>query len=827
MSDVLVWWLVVEVVGLAALPIAFRLFGSLPDRGYAFAKPLGIFLTSYSLWILAMLGIVRNTGGTLVLIVAALVAASWWLAMRRPTPVAEAKTRRVVARPDKTRPAPKRQVIAEQGERPEILTWLRANVRLVAAEEALFLGGLVLWAIFKAYNPEITATEKPMEIAFLNGILRSEQFPPLDPWLSGFAISYYYLGYVMMACLTRLSGITPSVAFNLMLVLSFALTLTGAFSVVYNLLSSRQPAARPALPIAGGLLGSFFVALMGNLEGFLEFFYIRGLGSPAFWRFISIDGLDQPYVAPSWYPTTNWWWWKASRVIGTKGPIGDYTINEFPFFSFMLGDNHPHVLALPYVLMALALALTMLLAPQRNFLRGLREGRWLDLAGAWFLPALMLGGLFFLNSWDFPTYTMIAVLAYGLRVFRDRQTLDRDALAEMGLFALPVGIIGIVLYLPFYVSFQSQAGGFNLVRVRTQLHHFLIIFGPFLFITSGLVAVKLREWRALSERDRQPARPWIIPLLVIGIGAGAILVAMHIWQAVTTLLLTSLLSGVIVSLLLLLVILLTLFALVANVRGDIPDLFVLVLMMVGCLVILGPEWGHIEDGFGGSLARMNTVFKFHYQAWILLALSAAYAALRVASSQAGKVSLALSPLRLGYVACMFLLVLACCFYPVMAFYTKANMFQGMPTLDGLAYMERYHPDEYSAIQWLNQNVKGTPVIVEAIGGSFTEYARVSAHTGLPAVQGWGGHEVQWRGNARGWEEREGDVDRIYSTTDVNTAKTLLKKYGVTYVYVGRLERETRGSDGQPKYNATALGKFATFMDTVYQQGTTSIYRVRE
>ena len=167
------------------------------------------------------------------------------------------------------------------------------------------------------------------------------------------------------------------------------------------------------------------------------------------------------------------------------------------------------------------------------------------------------------------------------------------------------------------------------------------------------------------------------------------------------------------------------------------------------------------------------------------------------------------------------------FYPVMAFYTKANGFRGTPTLDGMAHMKTYALDDYNAIQWLNRNVKGAPVIVEAIGGEYSEYARVSTHTGLPAVQGWGGHEVQWRGNAKGWEARESDVNRIYATTDVNEARNLLRKYSVQYVYVGRLERETRGADGNPKYSATALGKFATFMDTVYQQGNVAIYRMRD
>ncbi len=847
MADVLIWWLVVEILGLAALPVAWRLFGSLRDRGYAFAKPLGIFLTAYILWILAIFGIVKNSRETVMFIVLALAAGAWWWVTRRPAPSADGaqtqpvvKARRVSAASGKGQAkkshAAKRDVAA-----PEILQWLRTHLRIIVIEEAIFLIGVIVWAFFKSHNPEIIATEKPMELAFLNGILRSDQFPPLDPWLSGFSISYYYMGYLMMAVLTRLSGVAATVAFNLTLVLNFALTLTGAFSIVYNLVARRGAAqSETVIPsdgaprqaslhvpaVATGLLASFFVVIMGNLEGFLEFFYARGVGSAAFWNAVGIADLDKPYVSSAWYPTTNWWWWKASRVIGTQGPIGDYTINEFPFFSFMLGDNHPHVLALPYGLMALALALSILLAPRLDLLPLLREKRWMRLAGVWLLPALILVGFFFLNTWDLPMCMLIATLAYALRVYRERDTMDADGIKEIALFVVPVIGLGVLLYLPFFISFQSQASGFGFVRVRTQLHHFLIIFAPFLTIVAGFLAVKVQEWRSVAPAERQATRSFLLPLVVIGVIVAAAMTALQVWTTVTTLLMTAL-GGVLVSLMLLLIMLVALFVLLAQVRGHLSDIFVLILIGVGCVVAIGPEWVHINDTFGGNTVRMNTVFKFLYQAWILLALASAYGLYYVVSQRPAGARLTFSMPRVIYAIAAVVLIIAGTFYPVMAFYTKADEFRGAATLDGMAYLQTSSPDDYAAIQWINKNIKGAPVIIEAVGGQYSEFARISAHTGLPTVLGWGGHEVQWRGNANGWEAREGDVNRIYATTDVNEAKTLLRKYDVTYVFVGRLERDARTADGRAKYDATALGKFATFMDVAYQQGSATLYRVRQ
>src|SRR4030042_1976862 len=209
---------------------------------------------------------------------------------------------------------------------------------------------------WQASLPGSTGGEKFMEIAFQNAILKSEHFPPLDPWLSGFAISYYYFGYVMMALLTRLSGALPGVGFDLYDSLLFALTLLGSFGVVYNLvaytLKSRRktddvtPPEGP--PVAAGVLGGLLVTVLGNLEGGLESLHASGVLPERFWPWIDIPGLAQPPVINSWYPGEVFmWWWRASRVLADKDFAGldivVQPIDEFPFFSFLLGDHHPHV----------------------------------------------------------------------------------------------------------------------------------------------------------------------------------------------------------------------------------------------------------------------------------------------------------------------------------------------------------------------------------------------------------------------------------------------------------------------------------------------------
>ncbi|MCB0232286.1 MAG: hypothetical protein KDH90_24730, partial [Anaerolineae bacterium] len=207
--DILRFWLIIQLFALAALPLAWRWLAPLPSRGYALAKPLGLLLVTYLLWLGASLGFLRNGVGGILLAWAVVLGASLWLG----------------------RTGWQRDVSG----RRQLFDWLRARWVLVVVTEILFLAALIGWTSIRSFSPEITTSggEKFMELAFLNGILRSQQFPPQDPWLSGFAISYYYFGYVMLAVLTRLSGLAASVAFNVGLGTWFALTLTAAFSVAY------------------------------------------------------------------------------------------------------------------------------------------------------------------------------------------------------------------------------------------------------------------------------------------------------------------------------------------------------------------------------------------------------------------------------------------------------------------------------------------------------------------------------------------------------------------------------------------------------------------
>ncbi|MCS7070927.1 MAG: DUF2298 domain-containing protein, partial [Anaerolinea sp.] len=254
---VLSWWALVSAAGLAALPLCWRLLGGLPDRGYTLARAVGVLLVAFTFWLLASLGFLLNTTGSMALAwaIVAGVGLSIWL-------------------------------LTPAHERFDLRGWWRENRPVVIAGEILFIVLLFGWAIVRAHQNGLVATEKPMELAFISATMRSETFPPNDPWLSGYAISYYYFGYVMAAMLSMLSGVPSSIGFNMMISLLFALTGLTAFGVVYNLVRGGAVGAARRAGITVGLLGMVFVVLLGSFQfPLIEIPYQTRIASEAYLDF--------------------------------------------------------------------------------------------------------------------------------------------------------------------------------------------------------------------------------------------------------------------------------------------------------------------------------------------------------------------------------------------------------------------------------------------------------------------------------------------------------------------------------------------------------------
>ena len=248
--------------------------------------------------------------------------------------------------------------------------------------------------------------------------------------------------------------------------------------------------------------------------------------------------------------------------------------------------------------------------------------------------------------------------------------------------------------------------------------------------------------------------------------------------------------------------------------------FVLLCAVAGLVLTLSVEFFYLVDNFG---VRMNTIFKFYFQAWVLMAIASAFGLYWLGRRPtADEGQRRHSGLRTAFQVSFWLLFAAGMVYPVLGNYSRAGQFDHEPTLDGTAYLAESQADDYAATAWLNEHVGDAPTILEAPGSGGSSYVyegRVSALTGLPTLLGWAGHESQWRGSYAVQSEREPDIETMYGdVSDVEGTRALLAEYGVSYVYVGPLERS--------RYDPRALQKFARFMDIAYENEGVTIYRTR-
>jgi YYY domain-containing protein len=861
MLQFFLWYLLITLIGWLTVPLANRLFPALADRGFSLARALGILIWGYVFWLMASLGLIQNDAGGLLLGLVLLAGISGATLFR-------------------------------ENARKGLADWLKSNARLIITVEVVFFLAFAAWTLVRASSPniEVAGGEKTMELAFINAILRSPTFPPHDPWLSGYAISYYYFGYVMAAMFAKLTGTLGAVAHNLMSSLIFALSFIGAYGILYNLLAAwrrhHPRLAKRAPSTSLPLVGPLFLLLVSNLEAFLEVLHGGGVfwnlsskpvPTSAFWSWLGIKDLADAPNHLSWIPDRFIWWWRASRVITDLDLLKNPTevIDEFPAFSYMLGDLHPHVLAMPFGLLAVALALNLFL------------GGWRGETNLWFykLPlrlegllvgALVLGGLAFLNTWDILIGFALLAGAYVLRrVLQAGWTWKR--LEDIFALCIPVGLAAILLYLPFYVGFQSQAGGIlpNLVS-PTRGAQLWVMFAP-LFL--ALFAYLLYLWRS----GRHPVRwrlgfglaagaaiflwlfSWLLafiayklqPAFVGGLISSQCSSSVMLCFSLTTARRLSYIGG----LLTLLALLGPALAFMIPLDEDQPDVpdgdpqyqgeptpFVLMLVFLAAVLVLAPDFVFLRDLF---TSRLNTVFKFYYQAWMLWSLAGAFG-----------VAVLLQELRgswaWGYRVGLALILIITLAFPFLALPNKTNDFQ-IPdflqtlksrqeaggtgalqaaakvwTLDGSVLFSNQYPDDAAAARWLLAAPPG--VVAEAASNdAYSDYGRMAVYSGQPGVLGWWWHEYQWRGNLAQLaspltdlscradftisglpRSRADDLACLYQANTWETAGEVLSQYNIQYVVIGTLERREYRINEQI---------FQEHLTPVFQQGQVAVYSV--
>ena len=809
---VLAWLILVEGIALLALPITLFVFRPLADRGYLFAKALGLLAVCLVVWLLASLQWMAFSRGSIILALLVLTLISGSILVTK---------------------------------RDELVAFVKRRWPVLVIGEALFLVAFFTFLVIRMANPDlwhpIRGGEKPMDFAYLNAVLRSSYMPPYDPWFGGGYLNYYYWGQFIVATLIKATRIDPAVAFNLAVPLFFALTVAGSFSVVYNLAegtrrkiggsgSRSSEAAEGAnadrrvhwSPVLAGVGGVLFVTVLGNLDGAIQLG--RGI-----WRAMF---QHMPFGEFDFYAST--------RMM----PMESQGITEFPFFTFLFADLHAHLLALPFTLLALGLALAIVMTA----VRGMRRRIDWSMNEIVRLAALgvVVGSLRLLNAWDFPTYLIIGLAAVFLAEYFSHGGLGMVMMVNWGLKALFVFAAGYLIFLPFHLNYEIFFNSLESTTHTTDLWRFLAISGLFIFIIGSFFVSASRDWltvvwRVLRHRfERVVSSPSKEASAQDGsrIGVGMI-VALVLVALLIGSVMTAIFSGVAGSTIPFVAVLLAL-VFVAGLRwllGTRPDApllaFVAVIVGVSLMLAIGLDIFRIE----GDVDRMNSVFKFYLQIWVMLALVSAYLLWRLAYGR--RVSLRrLAWGKKAWLGALAVLIIGASVYPVMGTQDRLRVrFNGRVTpmtLDGAAYIEgtvyrdrEGHIDlaaDYEGIEWLRYNVEGSPIVLEGITPFHRWGSRVSIYTGLPTVVGWQWHQQQQRWDYQ-WavNQRINDVKTIYRTTSPSEALALLRKYGVKYVYVGQLERLYYPGPGLEKFE----DGLANDLVKVFQSDQVVIYRVRD
>lgn len=822
---VLFWYLVVCLLGWVVYPFVRLAFRNLSDRGYPLCKTVGFLLLAYPVWLAGSYGIAFNRL-TISIIFSLLIILNLGLFIIQ-----------------------KERIISE---------WKQpGNRKYFLIIEAISLAFFVFFLLVRVGNPDLwhpyKGGEKPMDFSYFNAVLKSTTFPPYDPWFSGGYINYYYFGFVLVGVLVKWLGIVPSIAYNFILPTLFSTMALGAFSVAWNLISPRSQGEKSAviclleekrknyLGWFAGLSAAIGTLVLGNLGTVRMIWHgLQRLAAPDG----TIDGADfiQRWIwsfegiikfiagTPLPYPPGDWYWIPSRAIPGN-------TITEFPFFTFLYADPHAHLIALPFTVLALAWGLSILQGKWRWGDENSKY-RWLYYGACFVMGGLIIGALRVINTWDMPTFLtlgIVTILYTSVRAnSQEKQIEIKSEMPESSLTSniwspkIRAWVIGIIsagilvllsffLYQPYtnwygagYNAFDSWEGS------RTPFWSYVTHWGLFLFVIISWMVWETIDWMKKTPLSSlyklKPYKGFLLGLLILCVAAIVAMEIIGVWV------------GWIVALL-------GVWAVVLIIRPDQTDEKRMVLFWIGAALALTLAVELIV--LRGDVDRMNTVFKFYLQAWTLLATSAAVSLIWLFSTL---FTTWLPRLRTIWKLSLATLVIAAALFPIMGGIDKIRdrMSQEAPhSLDGMSYMaystyveKDINMDlsqDYRAIIWMQDHIKGSPVIVEANIPEYRWGSRFTIYTGLPGVVGWNWHQRQQRAiTPSEWVTNRIDaINDFYQTEDVESAVSFLQKYNVSYIIVGQLEEAC--------YPGTGLDKFSAMngksWNQVYHDADTTIYEV--
>ena len=835
------WWSVcLLLIGFATLPLAAKLWENFSSGGFFLSQPMGLIFTCLVLWTLTHLKICRLN--LLCIIISALIVAACCYI---PKSLREALFKKINS---------------------------KGFIESFVTEETAFLVIFFLMCYFKGFLPDINGQEKFMDYGFIMSMLRNGELPANDMWLSGYSINYYYFGQFIWSVVIKATCVPSGAGYNLAMCSATAIPFAMSFTIGKYLVEAASEKGfkdSKIIKYAAALLTGCAVSLWGNSH---SYFYDQNSIGNKFLGFFSKLGIDVGRTDGFFYPD-------STRYIGWNPDLKtDYTIEEFPFYSYLVGDLHAHVISMIIVLLIMAVILSLIstvklpsgkdvdvmhsldnLSGETNrFLPELESTITLPLV----LCAVLLGCAQMTNYWDFLIYfifcsmgslivntirspkfvnipgAIVFVINVGgiLLIYLAKGSspamlfaLELVLMIASFLFcvvsptALPrtsfqmsfLFTVATLTALPFNLNFDMISNSLGAVKNRSSLYQLFILYGTHVIISVFFMIMVFANKNYRYVSAAKARKPNSQKDTAGVIGEGYPFT--NPIQAF--------------------------FA-----KRNLIDIFCCGMTVVGLMLLIAPEIFYVRDIYTGGYLRSNTMFKFAFAALIILSVTMIYSVIRLFwfVNKKGQYSLLLFAIAIGCALALF----------IPAHYTMAALKQrsgelkrdNYKTIDGTAYIDTYSSsymtENYAGnlkpymecVNWFNTKVSGSPVICEAYGDSYTDNCIISAYTGLPTVFGWQTHEWLWRFHGIVNKEtdtlesdpekdvwqiyitpRHNDVDIIYWSEYPEDVQMIINKYQIEYIIIGDLERYRYGYDNSEV--------FSLIGDVVFQYEDLRVYKV--
>ena len=821
-----IWWaFVLLLFGLVTLPLATKLWERFSSGGFFLSQPMGLIFTCLVLWTLGHMKLFRIN--IVCIILSALIVG---VLCYVPKTFRESLIRKAKS---------------------------EGFVEAIFIEETAFLIIFVLMCYFKGFLPDINGQEKYMDYGFIMSMLRNDRLPASDMWLSGYSINYYYFGQYIWAVMIKITGIYSGTGYNLAMCSATAIPFAMSFSLgkfLVEAASEKGFTNNKIVKYVAGLATGCAVSIWGNSH---SFYYDQDSIGNGLLNIFSKLGIDVGRTDNFFYPdSTRYIGWNPT--VTTNG--GDYTIEEFPFYSYLVGDLHAHVISMMIVLLIAAIVLSMICSVKlpsskdkavrhginnltaKGLLKEFDSSITLELV----LCAVLLGCAQMTNYWDFliyfvfcsmgcfvinimrsPKFTtvggafffvanVLSILIVYLRageqpallvIFQALIMISSFMFCVVSPSSLPrtsfqmsfIFTVASITALTFNTNFDMISNSLGAVKNRSSLYQLFILWGTHVIIsvTFMVIVFVTKNYRYVSSSKAKKKASSRV--------AGQEVAAQE--DAFTNP--------------------------VQKFFGErnLIDIFSCGMTIVGLMLLVAPEIFYVRDIYTGGYLRSNTMFKFTFAGFIILSITMIYGIIRLLwfVNKKGKYSTAFF-----VIALVFAVLLT-----IPAHYTMVSLKQRCgelkrdryKTLDGTAYIDSYTSyivngtytgnlkSYMAAVDWFNSNVDGSPVICEVYADSYTDGCMISSYTGLPTVFGWQTHEWLWRFHGVVDEEtdtlvsdpakdvwklyitpRHNDVNTIYLSTYAPEVQEIIDKYQIEYIVIGEMERYKFGYDNSQTFS---------------------------